>query len=319
MSVVQFQCPTCQAPLRLQDRALFLGRTFACPDCAAMLLIEAHGHDGVSARTTTAAADKPRRSLKPKNTEKLSASTLPVATLPDFGVHLQPRSTVMDKLSRRPALLGWSVAILFAIVLFAVISSSGKSPPADVAPVTETDQKPVAPPAKDSQADHKKSNTPSESELMVTDQDVNSIELTPNEIPQPLEPVTPEQITLPDNKPDAPKSVANNPLPEPPDEPVPEAPKIETTESIEARLKQKLARFEQVKPVPFVKLLDVLEDLVGVPIVWDLESVDEKQLQKPVTLKLPQTTVGEILDAVLKQVGLERRIVDGRIELVIPK
>ena len=319
MSVARFQCPTCQAPLRLQDRALFLGRTFACPDCVAMLLIEAHGHDGVSARTTTAAADKSRRSLKPKNTEKLSASTSPVATLPDFGVHLQPRASVMDALSRRPALLGWSVAILFAIVLFAVISSSGKSPPADVAPVTATDPKPVAPPANDSQADHKKSNTLTESELTPSDQNVNTLELTPDKKPQPLESVAPEQMTAPDSKPNAPKPVANNTPPEPPDEPVPEAPPKETTENIEARLKQKIARFEQVKPVPFVKLLDVLEDLAGVPIGWDLESVDDQQLQKPVTLKLPQTTVGEILDALLKQVGLERRIVDGRIELVIPK
>ena len=319
MSVAHFQCPACQAPLRLQDRALFLGRIFACPDCAATLLIEAHGHDGVSARTTTTTVDKPRPSSKPKSTEKRSAFTSSATTRPDFGVHLQPQASVMDTLSRRPALLGWSVAILFAIILFAVISSSGKSPPADVAPVTATDPKPVAPPANDSQANHKKSNKLTESELTPADRNVNSLELTPDIKPQPPEFIAPEQIRPPDNKPDVPKPVANNPLPEPPDEPVLDASKKETTENIEARLKQKIARFEQVKPVPFVKLLDVLEDLAGVPIGWDLESVDDQQLQKPVTLKLPQTTVGEILDALLKQVGLERRIVDGRIELVIPK
>ena len=92
-------------------------------------------------------------------------------------------------------------------------------------------------------------------------------------------------------------------------------PKPESAESIDSKLRQKIARFEQAKPVPFVKLLDIVEEMCGVPIVWDLETVDEEQLQKSVTLKLSQTTVGEILDSLLKQVALERRVVEGRIEL----
>ena len=92
------------------------------------------------------------------------------------------------------------------------------------------------------------------------------------------------------------------------------APKL-AADAVEIRLRQKIARFDQSKPVPFIKLLDILEDLVGVPIVWDLDSVEESQLQKPVTITLAMTTVGEILDAALKQVGLERNLLEGRIEL----
>ena len=348
MSAVHFQCPTCQAPLRLENRALFLGRTFACPDCADLLLIEADGHDGVSARPTTVTpqelrpSSKPSATVKPKIAKKLSAPTAPPSTLPDFGVHLQPRASLLDGLSRRPALLGWSVAILFAIVLFAVINSSGKPPTTVVTPPVGTDQNPSAQPTEDAQVDNKKSNQPTESELTASDQNAKSFKLTPDKRTNPNASAEPDNITLndkpnpdfnlkdksapkpndgstlPNSKPDDPKPVVNNPPPAPAAEPVRDAPQKETTESIEARLKQKIARFDQAKPIPFVKLLDVLEDLSGVPIVWDLETVDE-QLQQPVTLKLPQTTVGEILDALLKQVGLERRIAEGRIELLIPK
>ncbi len=324
---------------------MFLGRTFACPDCSAMLLIEPHGHDGVSARVTTAAISephhglKPSTSAKPKVIEQQATPTLTASTRPNFGVHLQPRASVMDTLSRRPALLGWSVAILFAIVLFAVINSSNKPPVQEIAPVAKANPKLKAQLAEDAQADRNLAAKPVDPELMIADEHVDGANQTPDKQPQPIETTKPENITatakpdadlkradgaapkpgddptLPANQPDAPKPVANNLPPEPPPVPVPEVPKNETVETIEARLKQKLARFDQAKPVPFVKLLDVLEDLAGVSIVWDLETVDDKQLQKTVTLKLQQTTVGEILDALLKQVGLSRHIADGRIEL----
>jgi hypothetical protein len=95
----------------------------------------------------------------------------------------------------------------------------------------------------------------------------------------------------------------------------PPAPVGLSPEAVAAKLNQKIVRFEQSKPMPFIKVLDTVEELAGVPIVWDLERVDDEQLQKPVTLQLKETTVGEILDALLKQVGLERRTVEGKIEL----
>ena len=54
----------------------------------------------------------------------------------------------MDTLGRRPALLGWSVAILFAIVLFAVINASN-TPPTPVAElVAEKDKPPIEKPSR---------------------------------------------------------------------------------------------------------------------------------------------------------------------------
>jgi hypothetical protein len=88
-----------------------------------------------------------------------------------------------------------------------------------------------------------------------------------------------------------------------------------SVEAIEAKLQQNIVRFEQPKPIAFVKLLDTVEELAGVPIVWDLDRVADEQLQKPVTIRLKETTVAEILDTLLKQVGLERQIAAGKIEL----
>ncbi|MCX7419271.1 MAG: hypothetical protein NT013_07010 [Planctomycetia bacterium] len=351
MSAVRFQCPTCQAPLRLENRAMFLGRTFACPDCSAMLLIEPRGHDGVSARITTAVTNAPQLGLKqsvptkPTPIEKpatrsLAESPKVEAMQPTFGVYLQPRASIIDVLSRRPALLGWSVAILFAIVLFATINSSDGPPTPDIVPVVKANSQPVAPPTNADQSDRKTPTNSVSPDPTVADEHTNGTDQTPDKLPLPIESLKPENITtktkpnadlkrtdptapkpgddptLPDNQPDVPKPDANNPAPKPIAEPVPDVPKKESVETIEARLKQKLARFDQTKPVQFIKLLDIFEDLAGVPIVWDLETVDDKQLQKTVTLKLQQTTVGETLDAVLKQVGLHKRIVEGRIELV---
>ena len=323
---------------------MFLGRTFACPDCSAMLLIEPRGHDGVAARVITVAISTPHQksksptSVKPNAIERSATPTLTTSTRPDFGGHPQPRASVMDTLSRRPVLLGWSVAILFAIVLFAVINSSSHKPPVpDVVPFAKVDVKSKA---QSAEADRTATKQAVDSELMIAHEHADDANQTPDKQTQPIETIKRENVTpktpldaelkradgvapkpgddptLPDQQPDVPKAVANNPPSEPPLIPVPEVPKQESVETIEARLKQKIARFDQAKPVSFIKLLDVLEDLAGVPIVWDLETVDDKQLQKSVTLKLQQTTVGEILDAVLKQVGLERKVVEGRIELV---
>ena len=334
MSVVHFQCPTCQAPLRLQDRALFLGRSFACPDCTALLLIEAHGHDGVAARVITAPVEELRRTLqspspaKSKSGERPHAPA-PLATkLPNFGIPLQPRASLMDTLGRRPALLGWSVAILFAIVLFAVINASN-TPPTPVAElVAEKDKPPIEKPKDDAQADKDQPPPQNDSELAANDPNAKPPEPPPNKNADEPDVVAPDQEkVVPVAKLNPVLKQADNAAPQPavdptlPDNKPPpaEARKKTTAETIAARLQQKIVRFEQPKPIPFVKLLDILEDLAGVPIVWDLETVDDKQLQKPVTLKLQETTVGEILDAILKQVSLERRIVDGRIELLLPE
>ena len=298
MPVIKFQCPQCQTPLRLENRALFVGRTFDCPDCGQTMQIEADGSDGVMAKPIS------------------GSSATQSKTVAGFEIHLQPTASMWDQLSRRPALLGWSVAVLFAFGLFWFTRSSGERP------ASTTDSTSTAP-AKSPEQIAESPKPP------VAKQKPNDMaeEVEPRSLPPADVIRIADADKQPDPKLDEPADPKPNlppaavvlrklpPPPDPPDDPVPEVPGRLTAEKIAARLKQAVARFDQSKPVAFVKLLDVLEDMAGVAIVWDLERVDDEQLQKPVSLLLEQTTVGAILDAAIKQAKLQRRSADGKIVL----
>lgn len=86
---------------------------------------------------------------------------------------------------------------------------------------------------------------------------------------------------------------------------------------VAAALKQPIRRFEQADPVPFRELLLQMEELVGVPIRADgPETADlDKLLEVPVSATLERTTVGEILETVVEQVGLSYDIEADEIRL----
>ena len=315
MSVVQFQCPSCQAPLRLQNRALFVGRTFDCPDCHESLLIEADGSTGVKAKALPRSGKLARRASEGLNVSEDNDPSLArraglktASSGSDLGVGLKPPMSAWGRLSRRPAVLGWIVAALFAVILLIVVKPGRDRAQTESIPPIKENLQPVESASSNKPAieEPKKERSEIAAELdpavRVSDSPkvVAKLELPP--LPEPVAVVEPPLVA---QKPAA-------------DEPKPAVPAVLSAEAVEAKLRQKIVRFDQLKPVPFVKVLDTVEELAGVPIVWDLDRVDDEQLQKPVTLQLKQTTVGEILDTLLKQVGLERRIVEGRIELHPP-
>lgn len=317
MSVVHFQCPSCQTPLRLENRALFVGRSFDCPDCRETLLIEADGSTGVKARSMPANASIKNPPLASMSLARRTADNPNSHKVTDLGVLLQGRQSAWDRSSRRPAVLGWIVAALFAVMLFFAISP-GRQPTS-----SEVDPPKVA--QANSETDSAKKVLPAESsEERLVDQPapkLNDDHKDETEVASglPVPPLPVETVAEPphDNKPNPEAARADEkPAAEPPK---PMAPPTPTPEEVEAKLQQKIARFDQSKPVAFVKVLDTIEELAGVPIVWDLERVDEQHLQKLVTLSLKQTTVAEILDTLLKQVSLERRTIEGKIELRPPE
>lgn len=89
---------------------------------------------------------------------------------------------------------------------------------------------------------------------------------------------------------------------------------------VELRLSQPIKKFEQLRAVPVRELLELLEELIGVPIRADREALGAaaSDLDRSITLRLPSTTVGGILTAVLQQVDLEWEI-DGQAIRVRPK
>lgn len=332
MSVVHFQCPSCQAPLRLENRALFVGRMFDCPDCGDSLLIEADGNSGVKAKRFNTPARRASEgseigtshSLQPRRETHETTSKVS-----DRGVDLQSPKSAWDRLSRRPALLGWIAAALCAVVLLIVVSSGrqGRLPEVD-APVVAEKKTTEAAPQESADQNMKTAGKPDPASSKTNDQPPDAAETNDPAKPKDNSDQPPPDVAK-DSQPDRAPPAANKPaidkpateepkpvaVPPPPEQPAAPASLALSAETIEAKLKQKIARFDQVKPVAFVKLLDTVEELAGVPIVWDLRIADE-QFQKLVTIRLKETTVGEILDTLLKQVGLERRIIEGKIELL---
>ncbi len=326
MSVVHFQCPSCQAPLRLENRALFVGRMFDCPDCRESLLIEADGSSGVKAKRSHAPTRRVSEGMEtsdanPSQTRRANHET--ASKVSDRGVDLQAPKSAWERQSRRPALLGWIVAALFAVMLLVVINSGQpqSAPKADT-PVVAENKTSETVQQESAEQNSKTAIEPDPNALRVNDQSPddakpkdNSEQSPPDATKDAARDSQPPAAADPVESPavEAPKPVPVPPEPEP--TPVPASLAL-SPEAIEAKLRQKIARFDQSKPVAFVKLLDTVEELAGVPIVWDLDRVADENLQKPVTIRLNATTVGDILDTLLKQVGLERRVVAGKIELL---
>ncbi len=330
MPVVHFQCPSCQAPLRLENRALFVGRTFDCPDCGESLLIEADGSTGVKAKrsvtpTRRVSEGSAINSVAPSPARPMGHEA--VSKVSDRGVDLQSPMSAWDRLSHRPALWGWIVAALFAVVVLVVVNSGRQQghTAADT-PVVAKNKALETAPQESAEQNSKTAIEPAPDSSKPNDQTpgvaANTEAAKPNDNSEPPPPAVSKDSPR-DSKPPAAADAAEKPAAEelkpvpvpPPPEPVPASLAL-SAEAIEAKLRQKIARFDQPKPVAFVKLLDTIEELAGVPIVWDLDRVTDEQLQQPVTIRLKETTVGEILDTLLKQAGLERRTVEGKIELL---
>lgn len=78
---------------------------------------------------------------------------------------------------------------------------------------------------------------------------------------------------------------------------------------VAGQLSQPIVRFEQLRPVPLRELLVQIEELSGVPLRYaDELTPDAAPLDERVTISLQETTVGGVLEALLKQTGLTYEI-----------
>ena len=69
-------------------------------------------------------------------------------------------------------------------------------------------------------------------------------------------------------------------------------------------LNQPLLSFEQPKPVSRRELIDLLEELLGAPIKYDVDQLGKSNLEKLVTINaMENTTVGSVITAVLHDAG----------------
>ena len=94
-------------------------------------------------------------------------------------------------------------------------------------------------------------------------------------------------------------------------------PESQETVDIPAALAVKIKKFEQVKSAPLVDLLFQVEELTGVPMRRDpdLPEADDEFWTQPVSLKLNDATVRQILEALLDKANLQFSIEDDHIRV----
>lgn len=128
------------------------------------------------------------------------------------------------------------------------------------------------------------------------------------------------------------RPAADGPSPAPVDAPAPDPEKLKlaqanSTEPVDvaSALKQPIRRFEQLRPAAFRDVLLLVEEMAGVPIRYDpkdgrqAKRDAEDVFERKVSFKLENTTVGEILDTLLAQVGFSYKIEADGIRLLPPK
>ena len=86
---------------------------------------------------------------------------------------------------------------------------------------------------------------------------------------------------------------------------------------VAAGLAQPIVRLEQLKPVPLQDVITFLEELLAVPIHGDKREIADLDdlLQTPVTFELENTTVRQVLKAVLAKAGLTFEVAPDAIRL----
>ena len=129
----------------------------------------------------------------------------------------------------------------------------------------------------------------------------------PQRLPQPARP-DPVAGAKP-NPPKQPTGPKAKPKPEPKPRPARE---------IEAALELPIVRYVHQKPVAVSAVIREIKQLGGIEVRLDKGLKGSGRLDRNVQLDLSKTTVGGILDAALKGVGLTRRVHDGYVLIVLP-
>lgn len=291
MSFGHCSCPDCGTTLRIRDRT-FVGRQVQCPECHVALLIELDRDETLTARKPP--IDKSLKSAR--------AAASQSAVMSD-----EPRApTWIDALRRAigsPLVMAWALGLaVTALVVVAMLRPAVRfrSPGSSVRPQTAIDS-PVTPEQTQPELDanqHPSPELPSPSDPPA----VPMVDATtPANVPEPL-PANPLPAQQPGADPAVKPIVADAVKPTLPAPPVP-PPRSKI--DFDTALKQRLLSFDQPKPVSRRDLIELMEEMLGAPIRYDAVELGEKNLDKQVTFKVENTTLGGVLKSILDPAGWE--------------
>lgn len=295
MSFGHCSCPDCGTTLRIRDRT-FVGRQVSCPECRIALVIEL-GHDDILSA----------RKLPNGNPSK---SPLPLKSVVTNDGPAAP--TWVDGLRRlisSPLVLAWALALAMttlAVVAMLRPAVRFRSPGSSVRP-QDADRSPAVP--ETIRAEHDAAQHPSLELPSPSDPPADAT--TPANVSEPLSvSLTDAQQTDMESVVKPVETIAVKPFPSV--SPVPRPlPKID----FDAVLKQRLLSFDQAKPVSRRELIELMEEMLGVPIRYDVDELGEKNLDKLVTFKMENTTVGGILKSILDSADWEFVTEDAQIRV----
>ena len=337
-------CPHCFVRLRVREKE-YIERVILCPECTQPLrIVNTSGGDLIAEAVAT------ENKQAPAQTHHTTPKCLP--TTSDTHSHWQRFRAILTRIDwadgfRRglevlgnPLVVVWLTAGLFTVAfLFAIFSDrSGSNRPVhqteslaigngpeDPAGLPSVDS-PDSPSFREATAD----NSGSSASIATADPQTvasNTADAPPQTAPAVVESgvanaFVPAVATRPPTRAEKPRIDGS-------DLEVASRPVIDW----DAVLGQPIALFEQEKPVPAEELLFVAEELAGVPIrpTFNTDASNNtpsdkvadgeltQRLTRPITLRLENTTVGEIVQAIVQQVGLELTRGEQSIELSLPK
>jgi len=310
MLIGQSSCPDCGTPLRFRGRT-FVGRTVNCPECQCPLVVELDQDETFSVRksSTNSRRSESQNSKRPQHGSGIVYGTL----------------ARLRQLVESPLFVAWSLAIavimLIAITMFRpqfdwqkgtrmdsqTNASSSASSVDQVKPEVQStfglgsgtnDSNDVGPEA---QVDVESDPVgPARNFLTTIDA------LRPDNLDTEL-PFVPqsELVALMKFVPNINHTPSEDHLNDEPSEtPKPVEMKVEPID-FEKRLGQKLVSFEQSKPVTRRVLLDLMEEMIGAPIVYEEQEVSETTLNQTVTVRqMENITLQVVLKTILDDANL---------------
>ena len=287
MSFGHCSCPDCGTTLRIRDRT-FVGRTVQCPECHVALVIELDRDEQLAAR-------KPPVNKPVKSTQTAAANR---SAVKNDGPRAPTWTDALRGVVGSPLVMAWALGLaVTALVVVAMLrpalrfSSPGRSTRSDAA-ASNT----ITPDETNSGTN---ASLPPSRELPPPKESPDSQmanALTPANVPErPVpNPAPPQQVEGgPVIKPVAAVAVKPDPVtPAPP-------PKID----FDLALKLRLDSIDQSKPVSRRELLEFMEEMIGAPIRYDAAELGEKNLDKQVTFKMENPTLGGLLKSILDPAG----------------
>lgn len=280
----RISCPECNTILRVRDRS-FVGRKIQCPECKAPLKLEAIDRDGqLAARRLAADEQEAAKNRQPREQRIRLESAAAVPKQTPF------RRIVYSKLTVGLLLLVGVVSFVAVLKFNPRIRVSGAKPPS--VPVDTATGEPIEVPVRETPTP-----TPIESpQAPPTNIQIATIEIDAREAISALETdnVEGSDAGQPVAATDGREGDNSN------EEPATPAPpkKID----IESKMAQKLVSYKQ-PPVSRQELLEALQEQLGVPIQYSREELGPAKLDDKISFEFQNTTIGEVVQFVVKQAG----------------